>query len=225
MAPSNNPDTMKPDPSRIYPRIKHASFLDAVQPMLDRIEALGGSREAQTPVAFPLAGDAGLLVTYAIDEPTQFISLTQERMDELGLDAQALCVLAVENLVQKALPNVGAQDLVMYQALVTGDDFEACMLLLPGLWEVLSEGFEGELLAVVPSRNTVYFMDSRAKCDLAGQHLTPRTRLDLMCATAADIKVQAREHGLSDKVMALTPAGWQSRGTFEDHAMALEVGH
>jgi uncharacterized protein YtpQ (UPF0354 family) len=215
---------MKPNPPRIYPRIKHASFLDAVQPMLDRIEALGGSREAQTPVAFPLAGDAGLLVTYAIDEPAQFISLTRERMDELGFDAHELHTLAVENLVQKALPNVGAQDLVMYQALVTGDDFEACMLLLPGLWEVLSEGFEGELLAVVPSRNTVYFMDSRAKCELAGQRLTARTMLDLMCATAADVKVQAGAHGLSDKVIALTPGGWQIRGTFEDHTSALGVG-
>jgi uncharacterized protein YtpQ (UPF0354 family) len=212
---------MNPNPPRIFPRIKHASFLDAVQPLLDRIEALGGNREAQTPVAFPLAGDAGLLVTYAIDEPAQFVSLTQERMDELGLDAHELHALAVENLIQKAGPNIGTQDLVMYKVLVTGDDFEACALLLPGLWEALSEGFEGELLAVVPSRNTVYFMDSGAKRELAGQQLTARTMLDLMCATAADIKVQAREHGLSDKVIALTPNGWQIRGTFEDHATAL----
>lgn len=212
---------MKPNPPRIYPRIKHVSFLDTVQPMLDRIEAQGGNREAQTPVAHPLAGDAGLLVTYAIDEPAQPVPLTQERMDELGLDAQELHDLAVENLIRKAGANIGAQDLVMYKALVAGDEFEASTLLLPGVWERLSEGFEGELLAVVPSRNTVYFMDSGAKRQLAGQQLTAKTMLDLMCATAADIKVQAREHGLSDKVMALTPDGWQIRGTFADHAAAL----
>lgn len=212
---------MKPNPPRIYPRIKHVSFLDAVQPMLDRIEAQGGSREAQTPVAYPLAADAGLLVTYAIDEPAQPVPLTQERMDELGLDAQELHELAVENLIRRAGSNIGAQDLVMYQALVAGDEFEASTLLLPGIWEKLSEGFEGELLAVVPSRNTVYFMDSGARRQLAGQQLTARTMLDLMCATAADIKVQAREHGLSDKVIALTPDGWQIRGTFSDHAAAL----
>ncbi|MGJ7604288.1 hypothetical protein ACSFA7_08085 [Variovorax sp. LT1R20] len=213
---------MKPNPPRIYPRIKHVSFLDTVRPMLDRIEAQGGNREAQTPVAHPLAGEAGLLVTYAIDEAAQPVSLTQEHMDELGLDAQKLHALAVENLIQKTGPNLGAQDLVMYQALVAGDEFEACTLLLPGLWETLAEGFEGELLAVVPSRNTVYFMDSGAQRQLAGQQLTARTMLDLMCATAADIKVQAREHGLSDKVIALTPDGWQIRGTFSDHAAALQ---
>jgi len=212
---------MKPNPPRIYPRIKHVSFLDTVLPMLDRIEAEGGNREAQTPVARRLAGDAGLLVTYAIDEPAQPVPLTQERMDELGLDAQELHELAVENLIRKAGSNIGAQDLVMYKALVAGNDFEASTLLLPGVWERLSEGFEGELLAVVPSRNTVYFMDSGAKRQLAGQQLTARTMLDLMCATAADIKVQAREHGLSDKVIALTPDGWQIRGTFQDHAAAL----
>lgn len=214
---------MKPNPPRIYPRIKHVSFLDAVQPMLDRIEAEGGNREAQTPVAHRLAGDAGLLVTYAIDEAAQPVPLTQERMDELGLDAQELHELAVENLIRKTGPNLGAQDLVMYKALVAGDEFEASTLLLPGVWERLSEGFEGELLAVVPSRNTVYFMDSGARRQLAGQQLTARTMLDLMCATAADIKVQAREHGLSDKVIALTPDGWQIRGTFQDHAAALSA--
>ena len=203
---------MKPNPPRIYPRIKHVSFLDTVQ---------GGNREAQTPVAHPLAGDAGLLVTYAIDEPAQPVPLTQEHMDELGLDVQKLHALAMENLIRKTGPNLGAQDLVMYQALVAGDEFEACTLLLPGLWETLAQGFEGELLAVVPSRNTVYFMDGGAKRQLAGQQLTARTMLDLMCATAVDIKVQAREHGLSDKVMAFTPDGWQIRGSFEDHASAL----
>ncbi|QSI33623.1 hypothetical protein GNX71_30295 [Variovorax sp. RKNM96] len=212
---------MKPNPPRIYPRIKPASFLDTVQPMLDRIEAEGGNREAQTPVAHRLAGDAGLLVTYAIDEPAQPVPLTQERMDELGLDAQELHELAVENLIRQAGSSIGAQDLVMYKALVAGNAFEASTLLLPGVWERLSEGFEGELLAVVPSRNTVYFMDSGAQRQLAGQQLTARTMLDLMCATAADIKVQAREHGLSDKVIALTPDGWQIRGTFQDHAAAL----
>lgn len=198
---------MKPDPHRIYPRI----------------EALGGHRPAQAPVAFPFAGNAGLLVTYAIDEPAHFVSLTQAHTDALSLDAHQLHALAMRNLVRKVLPSVGAQDLVMYQALVAGNGFEASMLLLPSLWEVLSEGFEGELLAVVPSSNTVYFMDSRGKCELAGQQLTARTRLGLMCATAADIKVQARAHGLSDKVMALTPGGWQIRGSLDDHALVL--GH
>jgi hypothetical protein len=45
--------------------------------------------------------------------------------------------------------------------------------------------------------------------------------LGLMCSAAAEVKAEAGPHGLSDKVMALTPDGWHVRGTFGDHASAL----
>lgn len=207
----------------VYPRIKHVGFLEAVQPMLDQIEARGGNREAQTPVAYPFAGDSDLLMTFALDTPTQFVTLTQAGMEETGLDPQSLFELAIDNMLRLVEPNLGTQDLVMYKALVTGDGFEACMLLLPDLWAQLSQGFKGELLAVVPSRNVIYFMDSGASFDAGGESITAGTVLRLMCSAAAEVRAEAGPHGLSDKVIALTPDGWCVRGTFEAHAAALEA--
>lgn len=213
-----------PSPSSIYPRIKTADFLQWVQPMLDEIEARGGDREAQTPVAYPFAGDSGLFVTYAIDTPTQFVTLTQEGMDQLGLDPAEMHRQAVSNMFEKVAPQLGMQDLVLYKALVTGSDFEACMLLLPELWHQFAQDFQGELLAVVPSRNVVYFMDSKASFSASGETIGAEKILDLMCAAAADVKAEAGAHGLSDKVLALGPQGWQVRGSFEDHASSLQHG-
>jgi hypothetical protein len=214
---------MYPDLPPVYPRIKHIDFLEAVQPMLDQIEARGGNREAQTPVAYPFAGESDLLMTFAVDTPTQFVTLTQEGMEETGLDPQSLYELAIDNMLRQVAHNLDTQDLVMYKALVTGDGFEACMLLLPDLWEQLSLGFKGELIAVVPSRSVIYFMDSGASFEARGKSITAETMLGLMCSAAAEVKAEAGPHGLSDKVMALTPDGWHVRGTFEDHASALEA--
>ncbi|WP_432726071.1 hypothetical protein [Variovorax sp. W6] len=217
---SSNP----PSPSSAYPRIKAADFLRSVQPELDEIEALGGDREAQTPVAYPFAGDSGLLVTYALDTPTQFITLTNEGMASLGLSPEELHVRAIDNMLEKVLPQLGTQDLVFYKALVSGDDFEACMLLVPGLWEDLTKDFKGELLTVVPSRNVLYYMDSKASFEASGQAISAGQILDLMRAAAAKVKAEAGPHGLSDKVMALTPDGWRVRGSFADPSSWLSNG-
>lgn len=217
---SSNP----PSPSSVYPRIKAADFLRTVEPMLDEIEARGGDREAQTPVAYPFAGDSGLLVTYALDTPTQFITLTNEGVAHLGLTPQELHDRAIDNMLTKVASQLGTQDLVLYKALVSGGDFEACLLLLPGLWEQLATDFQGELLAVVPSRNVVYFMDSKARFEASGETIEAGQILGLMCAAAEKVRVEAGPHGLSDKVMALTPEGWRVRGSFADPASSLRDG-
>ncbi|NVM90985.1 hypothetical protein [Variovorax sp. SG517] len=214
---SSNP----PSPSSVYPRIRTADFLQSVQPRLDEIEALGGDREAQTPVAYPFAGDSGLLVTYAFDTPTQFITLTNEGMASLGLTPEELHVRAVDNMLAKVLPQLGTQDLVLYKALVSGGDFEVCMLLVPGLWQELTNDFQGELLTVVPSRNVIYFMDSKASFEASGETIGPGQILGLMCAAAGKIRAEAGPHGLSEKVLALTPDGWHVRGSFADPASSL----
>lgn len=207
---------------KIYPRIKPLAFLDEVEPLLDQVEQLGGDRERQTPVVHPFAGDVELLVTYAVDTSTQFIGLTVEGMEELGLDHGALYQQAVDNMARKVMPNLAMQDLAICKALVTGNNFEACLLLLPGLWAQLSEGFAGELLVVAPSRNVIFFMDGGAAIEAEGEEISALQRLDLMCSTAAGIKADAGVHGLSDQVFAMTEDGWQVRGTFDSHASALE---
>ncbi|MGJ7528882.1 hypothetical protein ACSFB7_24440 [Variovorax sp. GB1P17] len=212
---------MNCNPPRIYPRITRPDFLHESEPMPDTATTPEGHPRAQTPVARAVAGDVDLRVTYAIEFPTQRTTLTHGYMKQLGLDAQGLHAQAVDNLHRKANSKAATQDLVAYKALVTGDGLEACMLLLPDLWAKLSTGFKGELIAVVPSKDALYFMDSQATLTVAGQPISTTTRLALMCSAAARVKAEAGAHGLSDQVIALTPEGWKVRGTFGAHASVL----
>ncbi|HEX7864579.1 MAG TPA: hypothetical protein VF555_06495 [Variovorax sp.] len=207
----------------VYPRIKHVDFLESMQPVLEQIEARGGDREAHVPVAYPFAADSDLLVTFAVDTPAQFVTLTGEGMVETGLDPQSMYELAIDNMLHLVASNVGTRDFGLYKALVAGDGFEACMLLLPDLWEQLAQGFEGELIAVVPSRDVVYFMDSRGSFESRGEAVTAADALGRMCSAAARVKAAAGPDGLSDRVMALTPDGWCVRGTLEACAPAMEA--
>jgi len=184
-----------------------------MRPMLGLIEALGGSREAHEAVAFPLAADSDLVVSFVVDTSVQFVTLTREGLLETGLDTQSMYELAIDNMLRLVAPNVRTRDLGCYRALVAGDGFEACMLLLPDLWAQLAQGFEGELVAVVPSRDVVYFADSRGSAEGLGR----------MCAAAEKVRAAAGFERLSDSVMALTADGWCVRGTLETFAPALEA--
>ncbi|MDN6884807.1 hypothetical protein QMO14_14485 [Variovorax sp. CAN2819] len=208
----------------VYPRIRHAGFLEqAMRPVLDLIEALGGSREAHEAVAFPLAADSDLLVSFVVDTSARFVTLTREGLQETGLDTQSMYELAIDNMLRLVAPNVGTRDFGCYRALVAGDGFEACMLLLPDLWEQFAQEFEGELIAVVPRSDVVYFTDSRGSFESRGEAVTAADALGRMCSAAARIKAAAGAEGLSDRVMALTPDGWCVRGTLGAFAPAMEA--
>lgn len=208
----------------VYPRIRHVDFLASMRPMLERSAARGGDREADGPAAYPFAVDSDLLVTFVLDTPSQFVTLTGGGMVETGLDEQSLYELAIDNMLRLVAPNVGMRDFGTHKALVVGDGFEACMLLLPDLWELLALGFEGALLAVVPSRDVVYFMDSGASFEKRGEIVSATEALGRMCRAAAGVRAGAGPHGLSDRVMALTPEGWCVRGTLKDYCEpALEA--
>jgi hypothetical protein len=208
----------------VYPRIRHAGFLEqAMRPVLDLIEALGGSREAHEAVAFPFAADSDLLVSFVIDTSARFVTLTREGLQETGLDTQSMYELAIDNMLRLVAPNVGTRDFGCYRALVAGDGFEACMLLLPDLWEQFAQEFEGELIAVVPRSDVVYFTDSRGSFESHGEAVTAADALGRMCSAAARIKAATGAEGLSDRVMALTPDGWCVRGTLDAFAPAMEA--
>lgn len=98
---SSNP----PSPSSVYPRIKAADFLRTVEPMLDEIEARGG--------------DSGLLVTYTLDTPTQFIALTNEGMASLGLTPEELIAMHPDREPSRRAC-LGALSLTMLLASVAG---------------------------------------------------------------------------------------------------------
>jgi hypothetical protein len=207
--------------SQIVPRIKHIDFLVAVKPVLAQLAAAGGDPITRAPITRPLVGD--LIVSYSFDTPTQFISVTHQDMHDLGLNADSLHEVAVNNLLNFVGSSVTVQDLHLYQAIAMGGDLEASSLLIPALWNSLSMKFSGELLAVVPSRNTVLFMDSRHQVQAGGNTLSAMQVLDLMCAVALDTRKDSTNHGLSENVLAWRNSSWQACGTLSSHSSSLSA--
>lgn len=215
--PGSKPGT----PFQIVPRIKHINFLAAIKPMLAQLAAAGGDPTTQAPVTRPLVGD--LIVSYSFDTPTQFISVTHQSMHDLGLNPDSLHDAAITNLLNVIGNRVTVQYLHLYQAIATGGDLEACSLLLPILWESLSKEFGGELLAVVPNRNTVLFMDSRHQVQAGGSTLPARQILDLMCSAASATRKESANHALSEHILAWRNSSWQACGTLNSHSLSLSA--
>src|SRR5690348_17243288 len=93
---SDSRSDLPPASLQIVPRIKTLGFLEALKPALANIARMGGDAEAQTPVSQPLAGD--LLVTYALNTPTQFVAINYEIMKKRGLDLVSLHGAAMRSL-------------------------------------------------------------------------------------------------------------------------------
>lgn len=130
--------------SLIVPRIKHTNFLAAVR---ERIK-----NEDDLPITEPLVGD--LIVTYAFDLPETFQMARVRDIKGLGLSPEQLRATAVANLAQQ-LGNIGRTGEPPLVNIVTGNNLEACVLLLDEFWQMLAAKIPPEIVVGVPTRDTL----------------------------------------------------------------------
>lgn len=107
-----------------------------------------------------LAGD--LWVLYAIDLPDSIKSLSPKQRDQLDIKPEDLRRLAVENL-RNVLPEIQQHGGGPWYLLTAGADYVASILLLDGVWSQLEGAVDGDIVAVVPSRDVLLFTGSRSK--------------------------------------------------------------
>jgi uncharacterized protein YtpQ (UPF0354 family) len=138
------------DPSLILPLIKRIDP-DGMYPPAD-------VAEADLPVTEQLVG--GLLVAYVFDLPGMFRYLSAGTCSRLQLTIGDLRPLAVRNLTRRrARPQVkGASAAAM---IVLDGDLEASLLLVDHLWEQIGTRLPGDLIAAVPSRDTLVVTSSQ----------------------------------------------------------------
>jgi uncharacterized protein YtpQ (UPF0354 family) len=145
-------DDEYPDRSTIVPRIKHRQFLKALREM--------DVPKDQMPVTEPLVAD--LLVTYAFDLPGMFQMVTYDAMKVLGIAPKEFRQLALTNL-KRQLPKIGIATEEPLRRIVTGENLEACVLLATRFWNDVAGQTEGDVVAVVPSRDLILFCSSKSR--------------------------------------------------------------
>jgi len=176
------------DPASVVFRIKTAKFVEAAR-------ALARSPD-DLPLTQPLAGD--LVVAYAIELPGMFRMMNRADLASFGLSLDALHAVAVANVRRKVTPRVSTQPPVLY--IKTGDDLEACVLLLDEVWSALQPQVPGELVALPVSRDILLITSSTSSRGLQ---------------LAREVQVQAWNsdgdgtHRLSDKFLVRRGSKWE----------------
>src|SRR5262249_14613349 len=172
--------------STIVPRIKHRQFLKSLRDM--------DVPDDQMPVTEPLVAD--LLVTYAFDLPGMFQMVTYAAMKVLGIAATDIRQLAVANL-REQLPQIGIATEEPLRRIVTGENLEACVLLATRFWDDVAGQTEGNVVAVVPSRDLILFCSSKS-----GEGI------GLLRGAAEVVLSSEGTHGLSKQLLTWRNGKW-----------------
>jgi hypothetical protein len=125
---------------RLMPRLADAGFV--------RDAAASGRPVVHFPTTV-----SGLVTVYVLDNEQNVMYLGEERLAELGIDAQALHECAMVNLRRKPIVEIIRDVIERKQVAVVkvGDSYDATRLLL--VPETLAQG--EELVAVIPDRETL----------------------------------------------------------------------
>ena len=134
---------------QLQPRIKHINFLRALQ--------AAGMPPDQQPSHAPLCGE--LIVTYAFDLPDSFMMATPKLVEGAGVSSAELPGIARANL-ERALPQPQFFAKDGCNVAVTGDDLEATLLLVDGLWGSMEAQVRGNILVSAPRRDRILMCDS-----------------------------------------------------------------
>lgn len=140
---------------------------------------------------------ADLWVLYARFAPalTDFLADGDEHL--LDVKPNELFELALDNL-RSRLPPVQRHGKVGAEMLTCGGTFEASLLLYEDLWESLAEEISGDLVACVPSRDTVLLTGTAIPGGVE------RLR------SAAQRILGENAHPLSGSLLRRTGEGWES---------------
>jgi len=179
--------TSGPTADCIVPRIKNHHFLAALRER--------GVPEDQMPVTRPLVAD--LLVTFAFDLPDSFQMVSEADVSERGLTKEKLWELAVDNL-RKRMPQIGRQGDPPLMQVVTGENLEACVLLLDEFWRNLASQIPGKVVVSVPHRDVVLVTSSKSEAGLKQ-----------IRETTAEVFGQDDVHSLSTTLLSWMGENWE----------------
>lgn len=184
------------DRATVRAQIKPAAWVGGMSAALRERGATDEEIRAHQPLSRPF--QPGLSVVYVEDRPDSMRILGASDLEALGVDLDALHLLALANLRDACRDfrhePVASGSRVM--TLTAGDSYESSRLLLPELWQPIADEVEGELVVSAPSRDRVFFTGDARSEDLA------------------ELRRLAREHATTDghplvaDLLRRTADGW-----------------
>lgn len=133
---------------------------DRIVPTIKDSEYFAIMKDTSALLREHLVGD--LWILYAIDYPDTIKTLSASQRDKLGIQQEELRTLAIENL-GNVMPEIQQHGDGPSYLLTAGGDYVASILLLDGVWNQLENAVDGDIVAVVPSRDVLLFTGSRSK--------------------------------------------------------------
>ncbi|WBS02836.1 DUF1444 domain-containing protein [Pseudoduganella sp. SL102] len=185
----SSPKTPELLASQLQPRIKHHAFVHALQ------EA--GMTEDQAPLMQSFCGE--LLVTYAFDQPDQFVMATPDLLEQVGVTQDDLPDVAMSNLV-KAMrwpPRFTAKAGV--HQLDLGGNHEAVLLIVSSAFDQIESHLKGPAIATAPHRDCLLLCDGSDSDAVA----------ELRRQTGEEFDRRQDNHRLSKQLMIRRDGFWR----------------
>ena len=143
------------DKSCIVPILKDRAWVEEVK---RSSSSLVGASEKEASNVHEIYNEE-LVIVYAQDTPTNIRYLTAEDFAALNLDMKGLRTLAIANLRKLvAEPDIQPED-GLYR-IRAGGDYDACILVLEDFWTQANLPVDGELIAAVPARDSIFVTGS-----------------------------------------------------------------
>lgn len=161
---------------------------------LVRVQDFAAEAGDMGPVSDPFVGD--MRIFYAFDYPSSFAYVTQESLDDLGLDPADLAAVAQENFDARGwAPELQGDGIWM---LTFDGNFEATFLLNDAMWRGFDEQL-GTILMMALARDLILFTDADIEGAEAEMH------------RIADENFDQLSYQLSKRLYQWTDAGWVER--------------
>lgn len=102
---------------------------------------------------------ADIIIMYAYDMGSYFEIVSNSELKKLGMTVQGLHKIALANLDALHL-EIRVHENGRVRMLTAGGDFEATLLLLPYVWDSVASMVQGDVVAVIPARDLIFFTGS-----------------------------------------------------------------
>lgn len=147
---------LRVDPDRIVPVIKDRAWLAGI------LESLRerSPDDRDIPAYVSDAYNSELTVFYAEDSPRNIRYLTEDAIEQLGIDRDQLLSHAIGNLMRliDGYQVMGGEGIYLITA---GGDYEASLLLVDEVWDRESMPVDGDFVVSIPARDLLIVTGSR----------------------------------------------------------------